>query len=102
MEDPRGQERFLARTSLASIKSYEEGRFPFQRLVADLKSRISAMKSFADPQWADELWSSWFRLEIVNAVTIDQHREPDQDEAREINEALGVLRLMLTEHPEEG
>ena len=102
VQHPQGQQRFLARTSLASIQAYDEGRLTFPRLVADLKSRIAAMRSFADPAWADELKSSWGRLEIVNAITIDQRREPHQVEIEEIKEALEELRLMLTGYQQEG
>jgi hypothetical protein len=42
--------------------SYRDGRLPLDRLVWELKSRLSALHGAANQEWVDELRSAWWRL----------------------------------------
>jgi hypothetical protein len=78
---------------------YEAGRLPLDRLVWELKSRISALHGIADQEWVEELRSSWWDLEYVNAFWIESGRSDLTDEERrQVSEALDELRPMLVEY----
>ncbi len=82
-----------------AAEAYEAGRLPLDRLVWELKSRISALQGVADQEWVEELRSKWWQLESINAFWIESGRaELTEDERREVSEALDELRPMLIEY----
>lgn len=86
----------LAEGMREAVSSYRTGRLSLDRLVWELKSRISALQGFADEEWVDELRSAWWQLESVNAFWIESGRpELSQDERREVDDALDELLPML-------
>ena len=81
------------------VSSYRAGRLPLNRLVWELKSRISALQGVADTEWVEELRSAWLQLEYVNAFWIESGRtEMTEDEKREVDEGLDELLPMLVEY----
>ncbi len=83
----------------AAVGSYYAGRLPLDRLVWELKSRISALHAVADQEWVEELRSAWWQLESVNASWIESGRdELTEDERREVEEGLDELLPMLVEY----
>lgn len=96
MTESSEQLRALAEGMREAARSYRAGRLPLDRLVWELKSRISALQGVADQEWVEELRSVWWQLETVNAFWIESGRaELSEDERREVDEALDELLPML-------
>ena len=77
----RGCERQPSRT--------RTGRLPLDRLVWELKTRITALQGVADQEWVEEVRSAWWQLESVNARWIESGRnELSKNELREVDDAL--------------
>lgn len=91
--------RLLTEGMREAADAFEEGRLPLDRLVWELKSRISALQGVADDEWVEELRSSWWQLEYVNAFWIESGRSNlTEDERRRITMALEELRPMLIDY----
>lgn len=99
MTETTEQLRTLVDGMREAAGAYEAGRLPLDRLVWELKSRISALQGVAEQDWVEELRSRWWQLEYVNAFWIESGRtDLTEDERREVNEALDELRPMLIEY----
>lgn len=93
------QVRTLVEGMRDAAGSYRDGRLPLDRLVWELKSRISVLQGVADQEWVEELRSAWWRLEYVNTFWIESGRaELTEDEQLEVGEALDELLPMLVEY----
>jgi|SRR5919109_4914834 hypothetical protein len=99
MSESRDHVRSLVEGMREMVSSYRAGRLPLNRLVWELKSRISALQGVADTEWVEELRSAWLQLEYVNAFWIESGRtEMTEDEKREVDEGLDELLPMLVEY----
>lgn len=99
MTETSEQVRALAEGMRKAVGTYRAGRLPLDRLVWELKSRISALQGVADQKWVEELRSAWWPLESVNAFWIESGRtDLNEDERREIDDALEELLPMLDEY----
>lgn len=99
MTEPTEQVRALVEGMRKAADSYRDGRLALDRLVWELKSRISALQGVADQEWVEELRSAWWQLESVNAFWIESGRpELTEDERREVDEGLDELLPMLVEY----
>lgn len=82
-----------------AVLSYRDGRLPLDRLVWELKGRISALRDVADQEWVEELRSAWWQLEYVNAFWIESGRvELTDEERQQVSDGLDELLLMLVEY----
>jgi hypothetical protein len=80
----------------ASAQSFERSDIDLRRLVSDLESTIDALTDVADADWVEELRSMWWRLELINALAMDESRTNLSDEERgEIGAILDELRAAL-------
>ncbi len=99
MTESADQVQSLVEGMRAVARSYRDGRLPLDRLVWELKSRISALQGVADPEWVEELRSAWWQLEYVNASWIESGRVELTDEEREqVAEGLDELLPMLVRY----
>ncbi|HWL38322.1 MAG TPA: hypothetical protein VNQ77_19195 [Frankiaceae bacterium] len=79
------------------IESYRAGGMSLNALAWELKSRIATLSQTADPEWVDELKSTWNQLEYINAIWIESGRESlTLSEQNDIDEILGEFCAMLT------
>lgn len=93
------QVRALADGMREAASSYRAGALPLDRLVWELKSRISTMQGVADPEWVEQLRSAWLALEYVNAFWIEGGRtELTAEEKQQVEEGLNELLPMLVEY----
>lgn len=99
MTETTEQLRALLGGMREAADAYEAGHLSLDRLVWELKSRISALQGVADQEWVEELRSKWWQLEYVNPFWIESGRaELTEDERRQVSEALDELRPMLIEY----
>jgi len=99
MTEPHRQVQFLTEGMREAMADFGSGQLPLDRLAWELKSRISALGSFADRQWVDELRSTWGQIEYVNAFAIDSGRTVlTAEEKQSVGEALDELHAMLVEY----
>lgn len=91
--------RLLVEGMREAADTFEDGGLTLDRLVWGLKSRISALQNLAEHEWVEELRSSWWQLEYVNAFWIESGRsELSEDERQQIAMALEELRPLLVEY----
>lgn len=99
MSEAAEQVRTLVEGMRGAAGSYRDGRLPLDRLVWELKSRISVLQGVADQEWVEELRSAWWQLESVSAFWIESGRaELTEDEQREVDEGLDELLPILVEY----
>lgn len=99
MTEASDQVRSLLQGMREAARAYDIGDLPLDRLVWELKSRISAMEGLVDPEWVEELRSTWGQLEYLNAFWIENGRLTlDAGERRDVSEALEGLLSMLVEY----
>jgi hypothetical protein len=75
-----------------SVAKYLSGAKGLSELSSDLDSLTESLKEVADPQWVEELRTSWGEIEIVNALNLDAQRDKlTADQDRRIHEAIDEL-----------
>lgn len=93
-----GDERSISLVSLlrSSVAQYRAKQTTLARFVSDTRSLLDGLQEVADRAWVDELSRTWWDLEIVNALMLDERRvEPTIEESGAIDAAISVLELSL-------
>lgn len=99
MSESSPQSAFLIDGMRTAIVAFKENELSFNRLVRELKSRISALWDVADDEWVSELKSIWNQLEVVNAFFIESGRSQlSLEEHTEAEDILEELQAALTEY----
>jgi len=96
MTDDPGRQSYLAFLMRKAIADYEQRRRSVTQLAEDLESCIASLAEVSDPDWARELHSEWWRIEVVAALLLDEGRaEPTDDERQGVEESLSALGAAL-------
>jgi hypothetical protein len=99
MTDVAEQMRSLIQGMREAVRSFRAGKLTLDRLVWELKSRISALQEVASEDWVEELRSAWGQLEYVNAFWIDSGRtDLNPEERNEVEGSLDEIISMLQEY----
>jgi hypothetical protein len=90
--DPDERLRIAALATIdAAIEGYLSGRLPLWRFTAETKAAISSLESVDTGPVARRLRSLWWELELVNAVTLEERRDPSDEERRTIDDVVSQL-----------
>jgi hypothetical protein len=100
MRSPHRRRAFLIDLLRRSMADYTERRADLGRLVSDVKSLIDSLEQVADPQWAEQLRSAWWKLELVYALALSEGRSELTDADRnEVQRGIEGLSALLAAHP---
>jgi hypothetical protein len=88
-------ENSLSHALLALIASYREGSTRLHSLAAGIETLVERMQSSLSAEDFGRAMNCFYLIEDVNALTLDEGRQPTQVEQDSIHRQLNLLEALV-------